>query len=171
MSQNLSIAQMMAQLEARVAHHEKQEALHSEQEALYRDKAAFHREQLEAARAHLEAFRAASVAAGELLVRDTSVATQEPEPAEDVDVRKRKALSRIMARVIEELPADAVFGAKSLTWTIRKRWGAKLRRQPDPRSVATTLRRWAQDGRIEQVREGRAHNEGLYRKRSHAVPD
>ena len=173
MSVNLSIGQMLAQLEARVAHHERQQALHSEQEALYRDKAAFHREQLEAARAHLEAFRAASVAAGELLVRDTSVqvAAQEPGPADDIDIRRRKALSRMMARVIEELPADAVFGAKSLTWTIRKRWGAKLRRQPDPRSVATTLRRWAQDGRIDQVREGRAHNEGLYRKRPAASSD
>ena len=166
MSQNLSIAQMMAQLEARVAHHEKQEALHSEQEALYRDKAAFHREQLEAARAHLEAFRAASVAAGELLVRDTSVATQKPEPAEDVDVRKRKALSRMVARVVEELPADAVFGTSKVTRAIRERWGAKLRRQPDPRSVATTLRRWSQAGRLVHVREGRAHSEGLFRKKS-----
>ncbi|HEX5715405.1 MAG TPA: hypothetical protein VF179_04550 [Thermoanaerobaculia bacterium] len=165
MSQNLSIAQMLAQLEARVAHHERQQALHSEQEALYRDKAAFHREQLEAARANLEAFRAASVAAGELLVRDRSVEAPAPTPAEDIDVRRRKSLSRMMARVIAELPPDAVFGARSLTSTIQRRWGAKLRRQPDPRSVATTLRRWAQDGRIAQVREGRAHNEGLYRKR------
>lgn len=143
MSVNLSIAQMMAQSEARVA--------------------AFHKAQLEAAQAHLEAFRAASTAAGELPVRDTSVAAPTPGPVEDIDVRRKKALSRMMARVIEELPSDAIFGATSLTQAIQRRWGAKLRRQPDPRSVATTLRRWAQDGRIIQVREGRAHNEGLHR--------
>ncbi|MFP5246515.1 MAG: hypothetical protein ACLGH0_07450, partial [Thermoanaerobaculia bacterium] len=95
MSVNLSIAQMMAQLEARVAHHERQQALHSEQEALHRDKAAFHKAQLEAARAHLEAFRTAAVAAGELLVRDTSVAVPAPGPAEEIDVRRKKSLSRM----------------------------------------------------------------------------
>jgi hypothetical protein len=166
-SLNLSITQMLAQLESRVAHHEKQQAVHSEQEALHRDKAAFHKDQLEAARAHLEAFRSASVAAGELLVSDTSVATLTPGP-DDVDIRRKKSLSRMMARVVEELPPDAVFGATSVTAAIQKRWGAKLRRQPDPRSVATTLRRWAMDDRLDQVREGRAHNEGLYRKRSAA---
>lgn len=165
MSGNLSIAQMMAQLEARVAHHERQQALHSEREALHRDKAAFHKAQLEAAQAHLEAFRAASAAAGELLVRDTSVAAPAPGPADDIDVRRKKSLSRMMARVIEELPPDAVFGATSVTQAIQRLWGPKLRRQPDPRSVATTLRRWAAAGEIDQVREGRAHNEGLYRKR------
>lgn len=165
MSLDLSIVQMLAQLEARVAHHEKQQALYAEQEALYRDKAAFHKAQLEAAQAHLEAFRTASVAAGELLVRDRSVVAAPASPPADIDVRRRKSLSRMMALIIEELPADAVFGATTLTRAIQKRWGAKLRRQPDPRSAATTLRRWATDGRIVQVREGRAHNEGLYRKR------
>lgn len=72
----------------------------------------------------------------------------------------------MMARVVEELPADAVFGPSKITRAIRERWGAKLRRQPDPRSVATTLRRWSLSGRLVQVREGRAHNEGLYRKKS-----
>lgn len=166
MSGNLSISQMLAQLEARVAHHAAQQALHDEQERLHRDKAAFHREQLAAAQAHLEAFRAASAAAGELLVRDRSVAAPAPARSDDIDVRRRKALSRMMARVVEEMPADAVFGTSRITRAIRERWGAKLRRQPDPRSVATTLRRWALSGRLVQVREGRAHNEGLYRKKS-----
>ena len=165
MSANLSISQMLAQLEARVAHHERQQALHSEQEALHRDKAEFHKTQLEAARAHLEAFRSASAAAGDLLVTDKSVAAPSPVPVQDVEIHRKKALSRMMARVIEELPADAVFGPSHLTHAIQKRWGPRLRRQPDRRSVATTLRRWALDGRIEQVREGRAHNEGLYRKK------
>ena len=164
-SANLSISQMLVQLEARVAHHEKQQALHSEQEALHRDKAAFHQAQLEAARAHLEAFRSASAAAGDLLVQDKSVGSPQPAPAGDVEVHRKKSLSRMMARVIEELPSDAVFGATSLTNAIQQRWGARLRRQPDRRSVAATLRRWALDGRVEQVREGRAHAEGLYRKK------
>ena len=166
MSENLSISQMLAQLEARVAHHAKLQALHDEQERLHHDKASFHREQLEAAQAHLEAFRAAAAAAGELLARDRLVATPQAQRNDDVDVRRGKALSRMMARVIEEMPADAVFRTSEITQAIRERWGAKLRRQPDPRSVATNLRRWALDGRLVQVRAGRAHNEGLYRKKS-----
>jgi len=165
---NLSIPQMLAQLEARVAHHQKQQALHAEQEATHRDKAAFHQAGLEAARAHLEDFRAATVAAGELLESDKSVAPPPAFPADDIEVNRKRALSRMMARVIEDLDPGATFGATALTRAIQARWGAKLRRQPDPRSVATTLRRWALAGDIVQVREGRAHHEGLYRKTSEA---
>lgn len=166
MTLNLSIPQVLAQLEARVAHHQKQQALHAEQEAAHRDKAAFHQAHLEAAQAHLEAFRAAAVAAGELLQSDRSVAPPPAWPADDIEVNRKRALNRMMARVIEDLDPETTFGATSLTQAIQARWGAKLRRQPDPRSVATTLRRWAAAGEIVQVREGRAHHEGLYRKKS-----
>lgn len=163
---NLSIPQMLAQLEARVAHHREQQARFAEQEAFYRGKAAFHQARLEAAQARLEAFRAAVVAAGELLESDRSVAPPPSRSDDDIEVNRKKALNRMMDRIIDDLPPDAIFGATSLTEAIEKRWGAKLRRRPDPRSVATTLRRWAHDGRLDQVREGRAHNEGLYRKRA-----
>lgn len=163
---NLSIPQMLAQLEARVAHHREQQAQSAKQEAFFRGKAELHQARLEAAQARLEAFRAAAAAAGELLESDRSVAPPPSRSDDDIEVNRKKALNRMMARVIEDLPPDAVFGATSVTEAIQRRWGAKLRRQPDPRSVATTLRRWANDGRLRQVREGRAHNEGLYRKRS-----
>jgi hypothetical protein len=161
---NLSVSQVLAQLEARVAHHQKQQALHAEKEAAHRDKAEFHQARLDAAQAHLEAFRAASVAAGDLLESDKSVAAPPAWPADEIEVNRKRALNRMMARVLEDLEPDATFGATSLTRVIQARWGAKLRRQPDPRSVATTLRRWAAAGGIVQVREGRAHHEGLYRK-------
>ena len=169
MSLNLSIIQMLAQLEARVAHHQKQQTLHVEQEAFHRDKAAFHTAELEAAQTHLEAFRVASVAAGELLERDKSVAPPPARPDGDLDVNRKRSLNRMVARILEDLSPDETFGATSVTRAIQERWGAKLRRRPDPRSVATTLRRWALDRRIDQVREGRAHHEGLYRKRSQPV--
>ncbi|HWM91124.1 MAG TPA: hypothetical protein VN493_10185 [Thermoanaerobaculia bacterium] len=168
MSLNLSIAQMVAQLEARVVHHQKLLDLHAGQEAFHHEKVTLHQAELDAAQGHLDAFRAAAVAAGELLERDKSVAPPSPGPADDLDLRRRKSLSRMMARVLEDLPPDQTFGATTVTRAIQERWGAKLRRRPDPRSVATTLRRWALDGRIDQIREGRAHNEGLYRKKREA---
>jgi len=57
---------------------------------------------------------------------------------------------------------DEVFGPSAVTTEVNKRWGAKLRRKADPRTVAATLRRWAVAGRIHRAREGRAHYELLY---------
>lgn len=70
----------------------------------------------------------------------------------------------MVAKVLEGKAPDAVFGATAVTQEIEHRWGAKLRRRPDPRSVAAALRRWAAAGRLHQVREGRAYSESLYRK-------
>lgn len=70
----------------------------------------------------------------------------------------------MVTRVVEGKSPDETFGARAVTREIQKRWGAKLRRHPDARSVAALLRRWALTGRIHQVREGRAHHESLYRK-------
>lgn len=48
---------------------------------------------------------------------------------------------------------------------LQERWGAKLRRPIDPRSVSATLRRWAANGKLRLVRDGRSYHESLYTKR------
>ncbi|HWN44034.1 MAG TPA: hypothetical protein VNW71_17555 [Thermoanaerobaculia bacterium] len=164
MSLNLSLAQMLTQLETKVAHHSERKGFHAEQEVFHRDNSAHHAAELETALARLEALRAAAEAAGELLERDKSAAPPPAEPDESLDVGRKRSLSRMVARVVESMPPDETFGARSVTRAVQERWGAKLRRRPDPRSVAATLRRWALAGRIHQVREGRAHYESLYRK-------
>lgn len=164
MSLNLSLAQMLAQLEKKVALHRERQGFHAEQEALHRDKAVHHASELETALARLEALRAAAEAAGELLERDKAAAPPPAEADDTLDVRRKRALSRMVGRVLEGLRPDETFGATSVTRSIEERWGAKLRRRPDPRSVAAALRRRALAGRIHQVREGRAHYESLYRK-------
>jgi hypothetical protein len=68
----------------------------------------------------------------------------------------------MIARVLKDKAPDEIFGPIAVTNEINKRWGAKLRRKPDPRTVAATLRRWAVAGRIHRTREGRAHYESLY---------
>jgi hypothetical protein len=55
-----------------------------------------------------------------------------------------------------------VFGATTLVDEILERWGSKLRDGIDLRSAQTTLRRWAQDGRLDVVRKGRSKHEALY---------
>ncbi|HWM94172.1 MAG TPA: hypothetical protein VN493_25670 [Thermoanaerobaculia bacterium] len=162
MGLNLSVGQMLAQLEGKVAHHRERQAFHAEQEVLHRDKQAHHAAALETALAHLQSFQAAATAAGDLLDLDKTAAL--PEPDADVEFARKRSLSRMIARVLEGRASDATFGARSVAQEIQERWGARLRRRVDPRSVAATLRRWAVSGRIHQVREGRAHYEALYRK-------
>lgn len=164
MALNLSIAQMLAKLEAKVAHHQERKAFHAEQETLHREQTAAHAAELETALAHLEAFRSASLSAGELLERDGSLSKPSAQAEPEADFKGKRSLSQMVAKVLEGRPADETFGASSVTREIEQRWGAKLRRRPDPRSVAATLRRWAAAGRLHQVREGRAYYESLYRK-------
>ena len=165
MTLNLSIAQMLANLETKVAHHRERKHFHAEQEAIHREQAELHTAELDNALARLEAFRSAAEAAGELLEHARLAALPPPQPDLDgADLIRKRSLSRMVARVVEGLPPDQIFGARAVTLEIQERWGAKLRRRPDPRSVAATLRRWAAAGRIHQVREGRAYYESLYKK-------
>jgi len=162
---NLSIAQMLANLETKVALHRERKHFHAEQEAIHREQTALHTAELDNALARLEAFRSAAEAAGELLDHAKLVALPPEQPdLDDADLIRKRSLSRMVARVVEGMPADQTFGARSVTREIQERWGAKLRRRPDPRSVAAALRRWALAGRIHQVRAGRSYYESLYRK-------
>ena len=164
MALNLSIAQMLAKLEMKVRHHQERKAFHADQEVIHREQTARHAAELETSLAHLESFRSASLSAGELLERDGSLAKSAAEPEAEAEFTGKRSLSQMVARVVEGLPADQTFGARAVTREIQERWGAKLRRRPDPRSVAATLRRWAAAGRLHQVREGRSYYESLYRK-------
>ena len=165
MALNLSIAQMIANLETKVAHHRERKQFHAEQEAIHSEQTALHAAQLDDALARLEAFRSAAESAGELLEQAKLAAQPPARPdLDDADLIRKRSLSRMVIRVVEDLPADQTFGARAVTREIEKRWGAKLRRRPDPRSVAATLRRWAASGRLHQVREGRAYYESLFRK-------
>ena len=167
MGSNLSIAAALARMEAKIAHHKAQHehhaaqvahhaaqlALHGEQEALHE---AEHRKAIEV----YESFKAASVSVGEMIVN-----IQPGAPhwlPEDIEIGKWRWLSKLMSRLIESKAPDEVFGPSTLIREIRERWGAKLRRPIDPRSVSTTLHRWAASGRINLVRNGRSYHESLY---------
>lgn len=169
MTLNLSVAQMLANLETKVALHRERKDFHAEQEAIHREQGALHAAELDNALARLEAFRSAAEAAGELLDHAKLAALPPPQPDLDgADLIRKRSLARMVARVVEGMPPEETFGARAVTQEILKRWGAKLRRRPDPRSVAAALRRWALAGRLHQVREGRSYYESLYRK---ALPE
>lgn len=158
MSSNLSIAQMQAQLEARVAHHRDQEAFHAQQEVLHREQKAFHAAELQTAVERLETFQAAAAAAGEFVSRQGPAA----EPEAGFEPGPKTGLSLLIDQVLKGKAPDETFGAAEIAQEIDRRWGAKLRRRVDRRSVSAALRRRALAGRLRLVREGKAHQQSLY---------
>lgn len=169
MGSNVSIAEALAQLEAKIAYHQEQQALHAAQEAHHAEQQAFHAGQKGTHQAEhrkaverYEAFKAASESIGGMLV-DVKPPAPAPAPmSDDVAIGGWRWLSRLMSRVIEAKEPDEVFGASTLITEIHRRWGAKLKQGIEPRSVSATLRRWAATGRIHLVRDGRSYYESLY---------
>jgi hypothetical protein len=159
MRQEMSVSRLLAELEARVEHHESQEAHHAERETFHREQRALHATDLQTARERLEAYRAAAEAAGELVARyRIPPVTLEEELPPGASVR----VSRLAARVVETKSPDETFGGASVAREVNQRYGKYLRRPAQARTVATALRRMAAAGRLRQVEEGRAHHEAQY---------
>ena len=71
-------------------------------------------------------------------------------------------LSKLVARVVAGKGPIEAFGATEITREIQERYGARLKRKIDVRSIAAKLRRMARIRQIHQLREGRAFHEALY---------
>lgn len=176
MGSNLSIAEALAHLETKVAYHKEQQELHAAQEAFHAEQEVYHAEQKVIHEAEhrkaverFESFKAASAAIGDLLVDVKPSAPPPAPPSEDVAQGKWRWLSKLMSRVIETKAPEEVFGASTLINEIHARWGAKLRHDIEPRSASATLRRWAAEGRIHLVRDGRSYHESLYTRERQPV--
>ena len=165
MGPNLPVAEMLARLKTKIAHHKEQGEVHARQEAVHAEKRALHETEHRKAVELYEALQAASAAAGELIVD-----VRPTLPTLPAELPKKVAkggwhwIAKLMELVIETKAPGEAFGATSLIREIDERWGSQLRYEIQPRSAAVTLRRWAAEGRLDVVRKGRAHHEGLYTK-------
>lgn len=164
MKLQISVVQMLAELEAQVAYHQKQEAYHAEQEVRHREERARHAADLETSQARYESFRAAAESAGELVSqrREEAAKALAQKPAEEKNPGKPATLSRVIRMIIGAKPAQEVFGATSLLREIQER---KILGRVDIRTVGATLRRLHVAGEIHQVREGRAYYEAQYTRK------
>jgi hypothetical protein len=160
MKLQISVTQMLAELEAQVAYHQKQEAYHAGQEVHHREERARHAADLETAQARLESFRAAAESAGELVSqrREEAAKAEAQKPAVP-DTGKSQTLSRIIRTVIAAKPAQEVFGATSILRDLQARKGLG---EIDIRTVGATLRRLQANREIHLVQEGRAYHEAQY---------
>jgi hypothetical protein len=166
MSTAFSVAEVLAKLEARIAHHEQQVAFHNQQEELHRGQSTAHAAELEKVRQHFEAFRTTALPAAELAgVAVTPVAKDTtPEDLREF-VGKRIMTSKLIARVIHGLGEAASFGATRVAEETNRRYHQQLKKPVDARTVSVVLRRLRDAGELDQVRPGGAAHEGLYSKR------
>jgi len=155
---DLSVAQILADLEAQIAQVGSQEAFHAEQEALHREQRAQSAADLLKLRERYEVFKTAAAAAAEVVTRAPAEA---PVRQEDEDARFQiTSVSKLVARVAAE--QSGIFGPTAVAQEINRRFGRRLGRPVDSRTVSVTLRRLSAARRIHIVRDGRAFYEALY---------
>ncbi len=159
MGTELSVAEVLANLEKRLAFHRDQETLHRQQETFHREQAELHAGESEVIAKHLEAFRTVALPAAEIAAPPSAPAP----PPEEPDLGGRKLLiSRAITRVALSWPVGETFTGTQVAAEVNRRFSAKLGRPIDARLAAANLRRLNLAGKIQLARKGRAHHEALY---------
>lgn len=157
MSMNLSLGEIIANLEARIAFHRDQAALHAQQEEQHREQRSHHEAELKKVTEHCEALKAVAGPAAELALP----AAAPPAPPQ-VAEGPPPSLSQMVNQILAAHPDGEPFGQTSVTAAIRQRF--RESKPADPRSVSAALRRLLAKRRIHVVREGRPCHEALYAK-------
>lgn len=167
MAETPSLPAMIGNLQRAVAFHREREAFHAQQQAHYAqqekvhaEERARHAEALATASRHLEEVREMAARLGQVVQESLLVP---PETVEEAIGRKSR-LSHAVDHVLESWPAEVPFTASGIAAEVRRRYGAVLRRDVEPRAIAAALRRRRDEGRLREVREGRPHLEAEYRK-------
>jgi hypothetical protein len=156
MSSSLSVAAILASLEAQLARHREQAEVHAREEAQHRDQRERHEREAEEVSRRIEAFR---TSAGEAVERVARAGA--PENA-DLDPGKRQILTRLVTRMVADKAGGEQFGAAALAEEVNRRFSDLLRKPAKTRHVAMVLRRLEEQGRIHRFRRGRPHHEALY---------
>jgi hypothetical protein len=167
MSRELSVARILTELKEQIEHHRSQGTFHTEQEVFHRQQKELHAADLQVALERLDMFEAAADAAGELVTRALEKKQREKEEEKVVDdsiPAGKTVLSKLVSRVVFARDMEETFGATDITQEIQERYGTRLKRKIDVRSVAAKLRRMARGRQIHRVREGRSFHESLYRR-------
>lgn len=153
-----SLADLLADLEAKVAHHRRQEGICAEQEALYRERRSFHAAELGRISQVYESLRTSAATAEEIAAQ----ALPAEPPGEDLGSPSRPKLTRMVVRVLEDKAPSARFGANEVTAEVNRRYAAHLHRPAEEAQVAIILKRMAENGRLQKLRKGRPYHQALY---------
>ena len=156
----LSVQQMLANLKAQIELHREREAHHAREEAAHREKREVHAAEVESLTRHYEALKISVEAAAPLAVRHVPAQPKEP-PRETLPPGKPVVWSRLVERVVEEMPAGEVFTPTEMAAAVNRRFQG-LRKQVDSRVASTILRRMAATGAVRRVQKGTSHREATY---------
>lgn len=165
MSAELSVTQILANLEAQLAFHRDKEEHHAKEEAFHREQRALHAAEHETVAKHYEAFKAIAGNAAEVASRDVIPApapVQAPPPPAPL---KPVLPSRLVARLVYELPAGEELAPSRVAREVNRRYFRELRKPIDSRLASTALRRLLAEGAVQLVRKGTAHHEAVYTRR------
>jgi hypothetical protein len=160
MSSELSVARVLAKLEARAALHREQQAFHARQETHHREQRALHEAELEKVQTNLDAFRSAAALAVDLATQ----AAAEPPTSIDIESSWGRLMVSRMIRVIvdSQVAGGEPFGGSDVAAEANKRFADRLRRPIDSRTAGDVLRRMRLEKRIHLLRAGKPFYEALY---------
>lgn len=164
MSAMLSVAEVLAHMEAQLARHKERETYHGEQEAYHRDQKALHSVEHETILQHYEAFKATAGVAVEIAARTAEAREPEAPNPPELQPGQRIIRSRLAARVLEDIPEGHTFGAAWVADEVNRRYGQYLKKPANARLVSAALRRKEANGELRLVQEGGAHREAVYAK-------
>jgi hypothetical protein len=164
----LSLAEILDNLERRVAFLREQVAIHVREEEHHREQRTLLAAELETTTQHLEALKTVAVPAAELL-KSAAPETAPEAPAsstvaDDPDIGPNSRVGDLIARILASRPDAEPFGPTAITAEINRRFQARLGKAADVRNVSSALRRLQRAQRIHLVREGRSYYEALYAK-------
>jgi hypothetical protein len=162
MSRDLSVARILTELKEQIEHYRSRETFHAEQEVLHRQQKESNAADLQVALERLAAFEAAADAAGELVTRAREARRE--KVVDDSIPAGKIVMSKLTERLVFGRDMEETFGARDITLEIQERYGSRLKRKIDVRTVAAKLRRMARSRMIHRVREGRSFHEALYRR-------
>ena len=163
MSSDLSVAQVLANLEEQMRFHRDQEAHHAALEASHREQREKHAAEHAAMARHYEAFKESAAGAAEIAARHKP---SPPAPSEEPPRPLKPVMaSRLVARAVAEMPADETFSPSRIADEVNRRYPRELRKPIDSRLASTALRRMLAYGEVRLVEKGIAHREAIYSRR------
>jgi hypothetical protein len=163
LSSDLSVAQVLANLERQVAFYKEKVAYHTEQEAFHREQRAVNAAELETVSKHYEAFKATAEGAAAVAARTVAPPPKQQPAAPPVPVTPLRP-HKLVARLVAELPQGEVLTASKVAAEVNRRYRSELKKPIDRPLASVCLRRMAADGRVRLVKKGTAHIQAVYSK-------
>jgi hypothetical protein len=159
MSTKLSVAEILAKLEARIEFHRQQAGHHVERETWHREQSAHHSAELQKVLARFEAFKATAAEAAELAVESVIPQTG---PVDDLPPGRRFTKAKLIFRVVQDQEEGKPFNATQIAAEVNRRFRERLRKPIDKRVVGTVLRRLRDAGELEELVAGRSFHEAQF---------